>query len=115
MWDRKRALELFHFDYKIEVYTPAPKRKYGYFTLPILYNNALIGRIDPKAHRKEGIFEVKALHLEPGVVVDDAMVAEVKSALHACARFVLGKSWHRTPQVVVRYAAKPGLARRLSG
>jgi uncharacterized protein len=108
VWDRQRALDLFNFDYKIEIYTPAPKRKYGYFTLPILYNNALIGRIDPKAHRKEGIFEVKALHLEPGVMVDDALVAEVKSALRACA------SWHKTPQVVVRYAAKPGLAKRLS-
>ena len=108
VWDRARALDLFHFDYKIEVYTPAPKRKYGYFTLPILYNNALIGRIDPKAHRKEGIFEVKALHFEPGVVVDDALVAELKSALRACA------SWHKTPQVVVRYAAKPELAKRLS-
>jgi len=108
VWDRARALDLFHFDYKIEVYTPAPKRKYGYFTLPILYNNALIGRLDPKAHRKEGVFEVKALHLEPGVVVDDALVAEVKSALRACA------AWHKTPQVVVRYATKPGLAKRLS-
>jgi uncharacterized protein YcaQ len=108
VWDRKRALELFNFDYKIEVYTPASKRKYGYFTLPILYNNALIGRIDPKAHRKEGIFEVKALHLEPGVLVDDALVAEVKSALRALA------AWHKTPQVVVRNASKPGLARRLS-
>jgi uncharacterized protein YcaQ len=83
-----RALDLFNFDYKIEIYTPAPKRKYGCFTLPILYNNALIGRIDPKGHRKEGIFEVKALHLEPGVVVDDELVAEVKSALRACARFL---------------------------
>ena len=108
VWDRARALDLFNFDYKIEVYTPAPKRKYGYFTLPILYNNALIGRIDPKAHRKEGIFEVKALHLEPGVVVDDALVAELKAALQACA------AWHKTPQVVVRSAAKPGLAERLS-
>ena len=108
VWDRARALDLFGFDYKIEVYTPAPKRRYGYFTLPILYNNALIGRIDPKAHRKEGIFEVKALHLEPGVVVDDALVAEVKSALQACA------AWHKTPQVVVRYATKPGLAEQLS-
>ena len=108
VWDRARALELFNFDYKIEVYTPAPKRKYGYFTLPILYNNALIGRIDPKAHRKEGIFEVKALHLEPGVRVDDAMVAEIRSALQACA------AWHKTPKVVVRHAAKPGLAKRLS-
>ncbi len=108
VWDRGRALDLFGFDYKIEVYTPAPKRKYGYFTLPILYNNALIGRLDPKAHRKEGIFEVKALHLEPGVVVDDALVAELKSALRACA------AWHKTPQVVVRYATEPGLAERLS-
>lgn len=110
VWDRGRALELFGFDYKIEVYTPGPKRKYGYFTLPILYNNALIGRIDPKAHRKEGIFEVKAVHFEPGVVVDDALVAELKSALQACA------AWHKTPTVVVRDvpAGKRGLAKRLS-
>jgi len=108
VWDRGRALDLFNFDYKIEVYTPAPKRKYGYFTLPILYNNRLIGRLDPKAHRKEGIFEVKAVHLEPGVVVDDALVSALKSTLKACA------AWHKTPQVVVRDAAEPGLAARLS-
>ena len=57
---------------------------------------------------KDGIFEVKALHLEPGVVLDDALVAEVKSALQACA------AWHKTPQVVVRYTNEPGLAERLS-
>jgi hypothetical protein len=60
------------------------------------------------AHCREGIFEVKLLHLEPSVVVDDALVAEVKAALRACA------AWHKTPQVVVRYATKPGLAKRLS-
>jgi uncharacterized protein len=108
VWDRRRALDLFGFDYKIEVYTPAPKRKYGYFTLPILYNNALIGRLDPKAHRQEGIFEVRALHLEPGVVVDEALVTELRAALQACA------AWHKTPQVIVRSATKPGLAKRLS-
>lgn len=109
VWDRARALDLFDFDYKIEVYTPAPKRKYGYFTLPILYDNRLIGRIDPKAHRKQGLFEVKALHLEPGVDVDDTLVAEVKTALRACA------AWHKTPLVVVRQASVPGLADALSG
>jgi uncharacterized protein YcaQ len=108
VWDRKRALDLFGFDYKIEVYTPAPKRKYGYFTLPILHNNQLIGRLDPKAHRKEGIFEVKAVHFEPGVIVDDALVAELKTALQACA------AWHKTPQIIVREAAEPGLAQLLS-
>jgi len=59
---------------KIEVDTPVPRLRYGYFTLPILWDNALIGRIDPKAHRKEGVFEVKVLHLGPGVVSDDALV-----------------------------------------
>jgi uncharacterized protein len=99
---------LFNFTYQIECYTPAPKRIYGYFTLPILYKNALIGRLDPKAHRKEGIFEVKALHLEPGVIVDDALVAELKSTLQACA------AWHKTPQIIVRQATEPGLAKHLS-
>jgi len=108
VWDRARAQEVFDFTYRIECYTPAPKRIYGYFTLPILYNNALIGRLDPKAHRKEGVFEVKALHLEQGVIVDDALVAEVRSTLRACA------AWHETPQVIVRAATEPGLAERLS-
>jgi uncharacterized protein YcaQ len=108
VWDRARALDLFNFDYKIEVYTPAPKRKYGYFTLPILYNNRLIGRLDPKAHRKDGLFEVKALHLEPGVIVDDAMVTALKSTLQACA------AWHQTPRVVVRQGTEPDLAESLS-
>ncbi len=108
VWDRVRAQEVFNFTYQIECYTPAPRRIYGYFTLPILYNNMLIGRLDPKAHRKEGIFEVKALHLEPGVIVDDALVAEVKRALRACAM------WHNTPRVIVRAASEPGLAQRLS-
>jgi uncharacterized protein YcaQ len=108
MWDRTRGQELFNFTYRIECYTPAPKRIYGYFTLPILYDNALIGRLDPKAHRKEGVFEVKALHLEPGVIVNDALIAEVRSMLHACA------DWHQTPQIIVRAATEPGLAERLS-
>jgi uncharacterized protein YcaQ len=108
VWDRARAQELFNFTYQIECYTPAPKRKYGYFTLPILHNNALIGRLDPKAHRKDGIFEIKALHLEPGVKIDDTLVAALKAMLHDCA------AWHKTPHVVVRWATEPGLAERLS-
>ncbi|HEX2622167.1 MAG TPA: crosslink repair DNA glycosylase YcaQ family protein [Phototrophicaceae bacterium] len=108
VWDRKRALELFKFDYRIECYTPEPKRKYGYFTLPILYKNALIGRLDPKAHRKEGIFEVKALYLEPDVEVDDHLVMELKNALQACA------DWHKTPKVVIQRSDPPELAAQLT-
>jgi uncharacterized protein YcaQ len=93
IWDRRRASEMFGFDYRIEVYTPAPKRVYGYYVLPILHRGKVVGRIDPKAHRKEGIFEVKALHLEPGVRLTDRMAAEVAAAIVACA------GWHGTPRV----------------
>ncbi len=102
--DRGRTLDLFEFDFPIEFYFPAKKRKYGYYSLPILYHNRLVGRLDPKAHRKEGIFEVKALHLEAGIVVDDALVEAVQSTLRACA------AWHQTPQVIIRDTTEPGLA-----
>ena len=85
VWDRRRASELFEFDYKIECYTPEAKRRYGYFTLPILRAGVLVGRVDAKAHRKEGVFEVKALHLEAGVRVTSALaqdVAEIKNSTH---------------------------------
>jgi uncharacterized protein YcaQ len=96
VWDRARASELFGFDYKIEVYTPAAKRRYGYYSLPILHDGALVGRLDAKAHRKEALFEVKAVHLEPDVAVTSSLVSSVAGALRACA------AWHETPEVLVR-------------
>ena len=107
VWDRARASELFGFDYKIEVYTPAARRRYGYYSLPILHEGALVGRLDAKAHRKDGLFEVKAAHLEPGVPVSDELVASLTGALRACA------SWHATPDVVVRHSDPPELAEAL--
>lgn len=104
VWDRQRALELFEFDFPIEFYFPANKRKYGYYSLPILYNNRLVGRLDPKVHRKEGIFEVKALHLEAGVVVDDALVTAIQETLKACA------AWHEAPNVIIRDTTEAGFA-----
>jgi uncharacterized protein YcaQ len=101
VWDRQRIRELFGFDYRIECYTPAPKRRYGYFTLPILHRGALIGRLDPKAHRKDGIFEVKALYIEPGVDPDEDLALELAAALRSCA------AWHGTPDVVIRQCDPP--------
>jgi uncharacterized protein len=95
VWDRERALALFDFDYRIECYTPEAKRKYGYFTLPILHRGAIIGRVDAKAHRREGVFEVIFLTLEPGIKADRALIAEVARAISDCAR------WHETPKVVI--------------
>ena len=104
VWDRARALELFGFEYRIEVYTPAARRRYGYYSLPILHHGALVGRLDAKAHRKDGTFEVKALHLEPGTEADDRLVEELAGTLRACA------GWHGTPEVVVRRSDPRGLA-----
>jgi uncharacterized protein YcaQ len=52
--NRDRAIRLFEFDYKIEIYVPEPKRVYGYYTLPLLQNGNLVGRIDLKSERKTG-------------------------------------------------------------
>jgi uncharacterized protein YcaQ len=96
VWDRARALELFGFDYKIEVYTPAARRRYGYYSLPILNDGTLVGRLDAKAHRKQGTFEVKAIHLEPETPVNDGLVSGLSGALRDCA------GWHGMPEVLVR-------------
>jgi uncharacterized protein len=103
VWDRNRAHELFDFDYKIECYTPAAKRRYGYFTLPILHCGQLIGRLDAKAHRAQGVFEIKALHLEPGVPVNEKLAADLASTFHRLTE------WHRTPTLVVRQSYPPEL------
>jgi uncharacterized protein YcaQ len=107
VWDRARALAMFGFDYRLECYTPAPKRRYGYFTLPILHRGQLIGRLDPKAHRKQGVFEIKSLYLEKGVKVTDEMLSDVARVLRECAL------WHKTPEVVVRQSTPRALASRL--
>jgi uncharacterized protein YcaQ len=60
--DRKRTSELFEFDYQLEMYKPAAKRRWGYFALPVLYGDRLVGKLDATADRKAGILRVNALH-----------------------------------------------------
>ena len=107
VWDRKRALELFDFDYRIECYTPQAKRQYGYFCLPILRKGGLIGRLDAKAHRKEGVFAINALYLEDGVRVSQSLAQDVATSVLACA------AWHACPQVTLKHCANPVLAEML--
>jgi len=61
---RERLKALFQYDYHLECYVPAAKRQYGYFSLPLLYRDEFIGRMDCKAHRKIGHLEIKSLYLE---------------------------------------------------
>lgn len=108
VWDRERAATLFGFDYRIECYTPEPKRIYGYFVLPLLHRGQLIGRLDAKAHRSEGVFEVKALYLQAGMKLDDSAVHDVASAIQRCA------DWHETPSVRVTRTEPAALRARLA-
>jgi uncharacterized protein YcaQ len=65
--DRDRALALFDFFYRLEMYVPKAKREYGYYVLPILRSDRLIGRIEPVFDRKQSVLRVESLHWEPGV------------------------------------------------
>ena len=63
---RKRLTDLFAFDYQLECYVPAPKRRYGYLALPLLYKGNFVGRMDCKAHRADKVLEIKGLFFEFG-------------------------------------------------
>lgn len=81
VWDRKRAEQLFDFSYRLECYTPAPKRQYGYFVLPLLHKGQLVGRMDAKMHRKTGVLEIIALYLEDGVKVTATLEKGLTAAI----------------------------------
>jgi uncharacterized protein len=85
--DRQRAEALFDFHYRIECYTPQAKRRYGYFSLPILWGDALIGRLDAKAHRREKELAVRGLFFEEGFDAFDAALKPLAAKLQAFARF----------------------------
>ena len=81
VYDRDRALDLFDFEYVLEMYKPAAKRRWGYFALPILHGDRLVGKLDAKADRKAGVLRVFAVHedfpWEPEI--GDAVDAEIEA------------------------------------
>jgi uncharacterized protein len=85
--DRYRLEDLFHFHYRIECYTPAAKRQYGYFTLPLLWNGEIIARLDPKAERKTGTLHVRNLVFESTFERHDALLPDLAKELRAYATF----------------------------
>lgn len=90
VWHRGRTHALFGFDYRLESYTPADRRRYGYYTLPILHRGRLVGRVDPVFDRRTGVLNVKAVHLELGVRPTGALVPALANSLADLARFLGG-------------------------
>ncbi|MEP1613269.1 MAG: crosslink repair DNA glycosylase YcaQ family protein [Roseobacter sp.] len=84
--DRKRALRLFGFDYRIEVFVPEAKRKYGYYVFPILEGDRIVARVDMKAFRDQDVLRVKALWPEPGVRWGKGRQAALETELNRLIR-----------------------------
>lgn len=86
-WGHNRDEQLWGFRQRLEAYLPAPKREWGYFCLPILHHDRLVGRFDPKLERRERTLRLKALYLEPGVEPDEELVSDTAAALADFMRF----------------------------
>ncbi|HEY7101494.1 MAG TPA: crosslink repair DNA glycosylase YcaQ family protein [Mycobacteriales bacterium] len=84
--DRKRMVELFEFDYALEMYKPVAKRRWGYFALPILHGDQLVGKVDATAERKAGVLRVDAIHED--VPFSKRMTSEVRDEIDDLARWL---------------------------
>jgi len=86
VYDRKRMVELFDFDYQLEMYKPAGQRRWGYFALPVLYGDRLVGKVDATTERDAGVLRVDALHED--VPFTKAMRAAVEDEIDELARWL---------------------------
>jgi uncharacterized protein YcaQ len=86
VYDRKRMAELFESDYQLEMYKPVAKRRWGYFALPVLYGDRLVGKLDATADRKAGVLRVNAIHQD--APFDEAMEAAVGEEIKDLARWL---------------------------
>ena len=86
LWDRKLIEAVWNFQYSWEIYTPAVKRKYGYYVLPIICGDRFVGRIEPKADRENSVFTVQNIWLEPGVRQTKKLSGQIDKAVQRLAK-----------------------------
>ena len=88
IWDRGMIEELFDFEYSWEVYTPAAKRKFGYYVLPVLYKNRFVARFEPEPSRGRNPLQIKNWWWEPEVKITDRMITAIKDAFIRFSKFL---------------------------
>jgi uncharacterized protein YcaQ len=86
--DRARTSLMFGFDFRLEIYVPPAQRRYGFFVMPVLHHDRLIGRIDQAMDRARGVLRVKAVHAEPGAPVTRGAGRAVAGAIEDLAGFL---------------------------
>lgn len=106
-WAGDRDEKLWGFNQVLECYKPTAERVYGYFSLPILHKDRLVGRFDPKLDRKTGVLNLNALYLEPGIVPDDELVAGVAAALRDFL------SWHGAKSLTIEKSEPAAFGEKL--
>jgi uncharacterized protein YcaQ len=84
VYDRKRMAEIFEFDYQLEMYKPAAKRRWGYYALPILYGDRLVGKVDASSDRPAGVLRVNAIHQD--VPFTKAMETAIHQEIESLAK-----------------------------
>ena len=105
-WARNRDQQFWKFRHILEAYKPAPKRIWGYFCLPILHQNRLVGRFDPKLERKSGRLRIKTIYLEPDIPPDEMLAADVATAMRDFLAF------HQAGDLIVEQSFPPDFGRR---
>jgi len=82
-WARGRDAQIWNFRNLLEAYKPAPARIWGYFNMPILYKDRLVGKIDPKVDRKNSRLILKSIYLEEGIELEEELVSELAQAFRS--------------------------------
>jgi uncharacterized protein YcaQ len=106
-WASRRDEQLWGFHQSLEAYLPAPKRVYGYFCMPVLHKDRLVGRFDPKLERKDGLLRLKALYLEPGVKPDEELVRDATVAMRDFMTF------HQAKELVIERSEPAAFGKKL--
>ena len=110
LWWANRRDELFWgFRQSLEAYLPAARRIYGYYCMPILHKDRLVGRFDPKLERKQAILRLKALYLEQGVKPDEELVQDIA----ACMRDFM--AFHAAKELVIEHSEPADFSKKLIG